>query len=282
MTYCGKNCETCSQREALSCPGCENGPGRWIGGDCDIAQCCREKGHASCQTCTIGQSGCGKWRGCETAPEHRRQLLERRAARRAEAAAHAQVLGKWLWLAFWLIVPNAVAAFMTMDAMAEAVPALQLPGEILQAICGGVYAYALWQLKDIWDSYRTAGIARFVHAGFILLGLLIPEERVGLVLLASLPAIGLMLLADYNEFMGHAAVLAGVDDELSEKWKKLWDWNVKLLLAMLGSFLVILILPLLGALVMLVAAIGVLVVSVMKLTYLYRMAKLFREWKDPA
>ena len=76
MTYCGKNCESCTWRETQGCSGCETGPGSVYGGDCGIARCCREKGHASCQTCTIGQSGCTKWKGCEAAPAERQQLLD--------------------------------------------------------------------------------------------------------------------------------------------------------------------------------------------------------------
>ena len=278
MTYCGKNCESCEQREALACPGCESGPGRRLSGDCEIALCCQEKGHASCETCTIGQSGCAKQRNCESVPAERQALMERRAAQRAEAGAHAPLLSKWLWVMFWLVVPSSVASLMTMEQVVNVMPGLQLPGSILSALCSMVYAYALWKLKEIRSMYRTAAMMMVPCALLSLLQALLPEDRIGLSLLVALPCVALGLLEEYNEYKGHAAVLEGVEDEASRQWEKLWRWNVWLLLGVLGSFLVILILPLLGALALLVACIGVLVIHVLKLVYLYRMTKLFREW----
>ena len=49
--------------------------------------------------------------------------------------------------------------------------------------------------------------------------------------------------------------------------------------AMLGSILIIVIIPILGLLVTLAAAIGLIVVSILKLVYLYRTAKLFRDYQ---
>lgn len=46
--------------------------------------------------------------------------------------------------------------------------------------------------------------------------------------------------------------------------------------------LLMLIIPILGLLVALVTAIGTIVVSILKLVYLYRTAKVFREYRVPA
>lgn len=46
-TYCGKNCSECAEYQNSLCPGCRQGPGSWLGNDCDIAQCARDKGCAT-------------------------------------------------------------------------------------------------------------------------------------------------------------------------------------------------------------------------------------------
>ena len=75
QTYCGKNCSECTQKEVLSCSGCKSGPGRQFGGDCELAKCCREKGHEVCDTCGLYRS-CGVWWKREGQPEYRIRKIE--------------------------------------------------------------------------------------------------------------------------------------------------------------------------------------------------------------
>ena len=73
-TYCGKDCEQCAFGRANGCPGCQNGPGG--SGECELAQCCRSKGHQSCDTCNFMQS-CTTLHNREQLPIwHRRVNLE--------------------------------------------------------------------------------------------------------------------------------------------------------------------------------------------------------------
>ena len=64
--------------------------------------------------------------------------------------------------------------------------------------------------------------------------------------------------------------------------RQLWKWYIGMTLGLLGSILLMLIIPILGLLVALVTAIGTIVVSILKLVYLYRTAKVFREYRVPA
>lgn len=50
-TFCGKDCDLCQEKLSEECRGCKEGPGRRFGGNCPIADCCREKYHANCDTC---------------------------------------------------------------------------------------------------------------------------------------------------------------------------------------------------------------------------------------
>ena len=78
--------------------------------------------------------------------------------------------------------------------------------------------------------------------------------------------------------MAHSAVLSGVDNELSQKWEVLWKWYIALLQGTFGCLFVALILPILGAIAALGCSVGSIVVGILKLVYLYRTAKEFREY----
>ena len=68
----------------------------------------------------------------------------------------------------------------------------------------------------------------------------------------------------------------GADNDLSEKWLKLWKWFIRCMLGMIGSVILLLIAPFPGSILLLAASIGLAVVSIAKLVYLYRTAKVFR------
>ena len=94
---CGRMCDACTWKEQLDCPGCQDGPGRRFSGGCPIADCCREKGHTACVTCTFS-TGCALRR--RDMPQNRLWAMEAERERRARLDRNAPVLAKWLWLLF--------------------------------------------------------------------------------------------------------------------------------------------------------------------------------------
>lgn len=100
----------------------------------------------------------------------------------------------------------------------------------------------------------------------------------GVALVLLIPAMVVSLYGTYQEYQAHAEVLDGVDDDLAAKWRKLWKWEIGFLLGAFGCVVIVLISYLLGVLAMLAVLIGILVVAVLKLIYLYRMAKIFRAY----
>lgn len=66
----------------------------------------------------------------------------------------------------------------------------------------------------------------------------------------------ILFMGEYYEYTGHAEVLQRVDAVQSEKWRSLWKWQVGMVAAMIGLF----------------------VVFIMKYVYLYRTAKIFQEY----
>ena len=278
-TYCGKTCAECTKREELNCQGCKAGPGRQFGGDCELAKCVRDKGHETCETCGF-KGNCGTLRSRESMPDYRIRKIESEKMRKAAIAKRAPVLGKWLWIIFWLVIPSSIGSIMSHETTAKILPGLVMPGQIINAICSVTYGAILLKLGSEEDRYRTAGICALIAGGVsaVVAIITVAAEEATWTLLFTLPAAVVAMVGEYNEYMAHSAVLSGVDNELSEKWELLWKWYIGLFLGMLGCILLMLIAPVLGAIVILGCAIGTVVVGILKLVYLYRTAKIFREY----
>lgn len=197
-------------------------------------------------------------------------------------AEKAPFLGKWLWILFWLVIPQSLASLLTSDLFAGQ-PVLSSLGQIMQLIyllgCGLV----LLKLSSQIARYRTAGIyflvGGMINAAFSIIP--VPAAGSALAVWGSLIIVAggiFLMVGEYHEYMGHSELLEGVDWELSDKWRKLWKWYIGCFIALLGSIVVITFSPFLGLLVTLAAIIGLLVVLIRKLVYLYRTAMIFRNW----
>ena len=278
-TYCGKSCEECTKKAQLPCSGCKTGPGRQFGGDCELAKCVRDKGHETCETCGF-KGNCGTLRSRESMPDYRIKKIEAEVMRKAAIAKRAPVLGKWLWIIFWLVIPSSIGSIMSHETTAKILPGLFMPGQIINAICSLIYGAILLKLGSEEDRYRTAGICALIAGGVsaVVAIITVAAEEATWTLLFTLPAAVVAMVGEYNEYMAHSAVLSGVDNELSEKWEVLWKWYIGLFLGMFGCIIVMLIIPILGAIAILGGAIGTVVVGILKLVYLYRTAKIFREY----
>lgn len=278
-TYCGKNCADCTHKETLSCPGCMAGPGRPFSGDCSIAACCREKGHQQCTTCGFSEN-CGTFRSKAFMPEYRRKVSEEEIMRAESIAKSAQVLGKWLWILFWLIIPSTVAGILINENIAGSNPSMYALGQGVRAVCSVLCGAILIRLSSEEERYRTAGICALISAAASVLIVLVSGggETPTWTLLISIPATIVSLVGEYHEFTAHSIILTDLDSEQSEKWSSLWRKYIGMYGAMLGSILIMVISVTLGSLVLLGACIGLVVVSVIKLVYLYRTAKSFRDY----
>ena len=273
QTYCGKNCEYCGYLSSGECGGCAA-----VWRECEIANCCREKGHGDCTTCNF-QNSCLKLNKKDYAPEKRVQNREwerkkqaAQAAKEAEFVRRAPFFGKWLWVLFCLSVFMVALSFLTTDSMADWFPALQQPVKLLEKVCSLIYGVLLLKLATEEEGYRGAGICYIAAAVIGILGGNIP----GLGVIASLAAAVVSLVGTYQEYTAHAAVTAEVDYDLSEKWKKLWTWYLLAMGALILSILLMFIV--IGIFLALAASVAVLVLGILEMVYLYRTAKLFREF----
>nr|WP_325211204.1 DUF3795 domain-containing protein [uncultured Oscillibacter sp.] len=277
---CGKSCESCVWKDQLNCAGCREDMGRPFSGPCGIAACCREKGHEACDTCTYF-SLCSRRAGRDDVPRQELQRRDGEAARQRRLAETAPLMGKWVWLMFWLVVPLELAGLLTVDLVTQAFPAAETVGTALKFLCGLAYALFLWKLTPVLREYRTAALCQAVITLMDLVLLFIPEES-GLIILLGIPSLVVSFYGSYVEFHSHAQAVEPLDADLAAGWRKLW----KLLLLSLGSmfllFLAIFMGPFIALLVML-AAVGLAIYyAVTRMVYLWRTARRFREWTPPA
>lgn len=277
-TYCLKSCAECQMKEQLNCPGCYQGPGERYKGDCALKKCCVGRGHETCETCNQN-SYCGTFRGRERMPEIRLKEMEAEQQRREILAIRTPILGKWLTVLFWLLIPGMVAALMLEETIVTALPGLRIPGVVLQSLCILASGGVLLRLSKLEEKYKTAAICSVI-AQLISLATtqLVNQEMLGLKLVITIPVAILGLVGKYHEFMGHSDALAGVDGDQAASWEKLWKWAIGMELGAIGCIVLAAIAPLLGALALLVVAIGTVVVGILEMVYLYRTARIFRQY----
>ena len=267
--FCGKSCSGCQYREALKCLGCREGEGRRYGA-CRVAQCCRDHNYASCNACSQ-RALCEKYRNV---PGQQDAKMKERATVRAKIKKHAPILGKWLWVLFWIIVIQTVADVLKQNFVKNWLPWLALTGEILIIAGSVVYGWILLQFSSVSEHYRTAGICQIASCLLMAVKQVIPDHT-GMVLLISLVTIPVGLVARYNEYVGHAYSLEGIEDDLSSSWGKLWKWYIGLYVAMFISI----IFSAFGILLLLVVLLGILALGIYQMVLLYRTAELFEDYR---
>ena len=277
-TYCGKSCAECAVKENMNCSGCKNGPGRTIDGDCELARCCRTKGHETCYTCGF-KGNCGTLRSRDWMPDNRRRKQEIESKAKAEIARRVPILGKWLWILFWMVIPSTVAGILDNDTVMNYAPKFYSLGRFLNVACSIVYGGILLKLSENGDDYFTAGIYTIAAAVLAFVTGLFPDGS-GWTVLISILTIIVGLSGEYHEFMAHSDAVSPLDKELYDKWNVLWKWNIGAVIALIASILMILIFPILGILISLGAVLASSVVGIVKLVYLYRTAKIFRDFQS--
>ena len=274
-TYCTKSCAVCESRELLGCPGCKTGPGERIHGDCEIARCCREKGHETCEGCSI-RPRCGSFRGKENMPKYRISRQQAALESREKLLEEIPFLGKWLWLLFWLVIPSTLSGLLTNNTVAAWEKGLYIAGLVLSALTELARGGILLKLSDVEEQYRKAGILCLVAVA----------ANLGAAVLSSVPFLGLLvvgaqlvvsLLAKNREYRAHSAVAAYTDPHRAANWELLWKWFIGAWAALLAGLLVTALLPILGAVALVIAAVVMVVVRIAELVLLYGTAKSFRD-----
>lgn len=274
VTYCGKDCTSCAEKERLACPGCRVGPGAMTSSECEIAKCCRNRGHSGCHTC-IQQGDCPKRNTRENAAEYRMHKKKREQEQEARRRREYPILGNWLMVLFWLVIGSTVVGLVMNDKIAELYPQLKLLVAITDAVFAGAYALVLLKLSKVCDCYRIAAISGIVCAAVGLIADLMAGTFWGWV--AAFVVVVASFLKEFQEYMGHGDVVEELDGDMAEKWRRLWLWKVwTMIAAVVGAVLAFLV-PMISALLVLGAAIAAVIIAVVQVISLRATAMLFRE-----
>ena len=275
--YCGKSCEACNFKEKLDCPGCKAGPGRVFGGDCEVANCCRERGHDTCTTCNQN-NWCSKQRHVDNLAETRFQKKEWERSKREQLETHVGMLAKCFTAIFWLNIIAFLPDLMSND-LTKGFPILHQTGQMISLAFSLVITAIYVVMGKANRRYRiTAACMGVAVVATFLQNLVTGGETPPWTLLISLPLAVLGLVCRYHQYSANSEVLVPMDYALSEKWMQLWKWFVRLTIILVASIVVILMFPVLGALIMFAAAIGTAVISIIELVYIYRMMSAFRTY----
>ena len=198
----------------------------------------------------------------------------------------AAALAGRLKVLFWLVVPGTIAGLMSDEALSAHWPDLASLGEILGILCSVVYGLLLLSLAKVNGGYRAAGACTlFVVAAGVIVQVLTGSEdphnveRSIALILTFLSGVA-ALVGEYTECTSHAEVLEPVDIALSQRWRRLWKWYIGAYLALFAGIFVTLLSAWLGLLVMTASTVGSLVVAILKLVYLWRTARTFREYEE--
>lgn len=196
--------------------------------------------------------------------------------------AEAQRLGKLLSILFWLFIPSAIATIMTSNNMSDLAPAIFITGNILCVACSVIYGIILLQMACTEIRYRFAGICSLLYSVVTIpiIILSIPVQLSAGTLIFSIIQTVFAFAFVYTEYTAHASLLSGIDDNLSRKWSCLWKWYFGSDIVIFCSLFFLLVSPILGILLFLVSGIALIVISILKLVYLYRTAKIFRKYTD--
>lgn len=272
-TYCGKNCEQCARLQKRACPGCKEGPGRLLSGNCELAKCCRDKGCTACADCGQNEA-CAMLRGPENIPEHRVRNLALKTMKKHK------VLRRWLTVLFWLllcwIIFQNFLSILDVSGLFPSVASVMAWSEVVFYAAG---ALLLLRLSSECGRYRTAGLCQFAVAAvctaicFVSAG---TTAHLWFIAVLNLARAIFLLLGNYQEFTGHAEVVYGVSAKLSAKWGRLWSWNAGLIGGVLLSVSLAMLSPAIGGVLMLIMSVLSIVLGVFRLVYLYQTAARFR------
>lgn len=272
-SYCGKCCEDCPKHQDTTCVGCTSG---LYSRDCEIARCCREKGHEGCGSCTYVLS-CRTRMDRDQMPE---KLLDQR--RREEELyqtrmAKAQLLGKWLWPIFWCMIASTVVGLLDLEFITNTYP---IVGHISTVITTGLSVYIGWcylQLAPVDDRYRFVGLVQIGLLVNNIAGIFLPDDS-WIMILLLIPVLIFSIMSEYRRCMAHSDALSGISDELAEKWKNQWKL-FKIALIGTSVCIALFFVPMIN-IAAIFAFIGfillLLFVGIRDYVYLYKTADLFR------
>lgn len=274
-TYCGKSCEACEYMTSGKCPGCSEGPGHSEYGACDLAKCCRDKGHEKCEACRFNLD-CYLLKDKEFMPEEMAKRTKVELGRRDQIVKIAPFLAFWINILFWINFPTFFGGMLNNADLVGGRVEIALFGVILTFACNFIYGFILLKLAPAEKRYKLAGITFIASSAMSVVVLFIPTNSQMVIGLIEIIAMVVSLVSMYFEIFAHAEILRGVDNILGQKWIELWKWTVISMALSLVSGILVIAIAGLAELTLLAATMISLVVTVLKIKYLYDTSKVFK------
>ncbi len=280
-TYCGKDCELCTQKEQLGCWGCTDDKNRIQYKTCEIADCCLKMGHEQCGTCSFREK-CDKLAKRDNMANDRIVQRDAEAMKKANALRKAPFMAKWLMILFWVMIVSGIGSFLSGDLVKESIPALYYVGTGVNIAGSLLLALIMLKLSCEETLYRSAA---YCYLGSTAISLVTASilflstdltDWLAFSLLLSIIAMIVVLLSIYYEYKAHANVVRDTSEAMADKWEDLWGYTVKILIALVVLIIFSGALGILGIIATLIVLILFFVVSIMKFVYLYEMVKLFQ------
>lgn len=282
-TYCGKSCDACEYKISEQCPGCAEGPGHNEYGACELAKCCRKKGHEKCSMCRFDKD-CYLLKDKDYMPEEMAKKTKAELDKRKRMIETAPLLSYWINILCILNIVSCIANIFVSDSITMTMPGLAALAKIVVLVVQVVCIIAFYKLSVCDVRYKKAsvclGLSLVISLISMALTVFLPwnNESVQLIVAAvSLLATVISYFGLYFEIMAHAFVLRGIDNLLGSKWLELW----KMILIMLGLMIAATFLSpfIAGLATMLLLASGILgfSVSILKIVNLNKTAKVFAE-----
>lgn len=278
-SYCGKSCELCP-RHGSKCPGCKELPENER---CKIAECCCKAGHDNCSECAFS-ANCSKLADRQETRPHRFKFDMTGVQVDERVRANAAQTAKRLKILFWLNIANLVISFISNQDKSGTLLWLSVTTMVLSAGVTIAYVLTLLKLANMSRQYRWAGILYFVSFALVVIvsiAVLINPTDSAYYALPLLAGIAADVLTAVFEYTGHAELLSTVDVRLSRRWQLLWKWNLILIIAIAAAFLLAFISLFMMLFVVLVAALGLLAVTIISLVSLWQSAQAIQSLVPP-
>ena len=280
-TYCGKDCELCTQKEQLGCWGCTDDKNRIQYRTCEIANCCWKMGHEQCATCSF-RGECDKLVKRDNMANYRIAQRDAEAMKKANALRKAPFMAKWLMVLFGIMIVATVGSILSSEFVQESIPALCYVGTVVNIVGGLLCALIMLKLSCEEALYRSAAYCYLGSTAISLVTVLIMYLSTDLTavlvfsLLLSIVAMIVVLLSIYYEYKAHANVVRDISYAMADKWEDLWGYTVKILIALVVVMRFSGVFGILGLSALILLMIASLVVLLMRFVYVYEMAKLFQ------
>lgn len=197
-----------------------------------------------------------------------------------EVKARAKVLGKWMMLYFWMMLVPMIPGFI--GGIESSLETGTIIGTVVGWVCSAVSVYILFQMGTVQRRLHTCAVLNLVALAGEVITVLLNNETV--TNLWSVPGAVISLVAAYQFMHGCADALVGVDQEMSEKWLRLWKWFVGAMIALLVSVPLLLVammaenaaIIIVISILVIAVAVTVIVQSIREIVLTYRTAKTFR------